>query len=83
MGQGSECTTTRRNPNPGSLEYGERQAGNFGTPGPSNSEMEPNISDLAGIQVTMTLEQLLRLVMRFREGIRHTLEGVTAKARGQ
>jgi hypothetical protein len=29
--------------------------------------MEPNISDLAGIQVTMTREQLLRLVPRFRD----------------
>jgi hypothetical protein len=37
--------------------------------------MEPGISDLTGIQVTMTLEQLLRLVLRFREGIRRTLEG--------
>jgi hypothetical protein len=37
--------------------------------------MEPDISDLAGIQVTMTLEQLLRLVPRFWEGIRRTLEG--------
>jgi hypothetical protein len=37
--------------------------------------MEPNISDLARIQVTMTLEQLLRLVPRFREGIRRTCEG--------
>jgi hypothetical protein len=39
--------------------------------------MEPDISDLAGIQVTMTLEQLLRLVPRFREGIRRTLVGTT------
>jgi hypothetical protein len=37
--------------------------------------MEPDISDLAGIQVTMTLEQLLWLVPRFQEGIRCTLEG--------
>jgi hypothetical protein len=37
--------------------------------------MEPDISDLAEIQVTMTLEQLLRLVPRFREGIRRTLAG--------
>jgi hypothetical protein len=44
---------------------------------PSSSGVEPDISDLAGIQVTMTLEQLLRLVPRFREGIHHTLEGTT------
>jgi hypothetical protein len=37
--------------------------------------MEPDISDLAGIQVTMTLEQLLRLVPRFREGLHRTLNG--------
>jgi hypothetical protein len=43
--------------------------------GPSNSGTEPNFSDLAGIQVTMTLEQLLRLVPRFREGLNHTLNG--------
>jgi hypothetical protein len=43
--------------------------------GPSSSETEPDISDLAGIQVTMTLEQLLRLVPIFREGIRRTLNG--------
>jgi hypothetical protein len=41
----------------------------------SSSGMEPYISDLAEIQVTMMLEQLLRLVPRFREGIRRTLEG--------
>jgi hypothetical protein len=45
------------------------------TAGPSGSGTEPEISDLAGIQVTMTLEQLLRLVPRFRDGIRRTLEG--------
>jgi hypothetical protein len=39
--------------------------------------MEPDISDLAGIQVTMTLEQFLQLVPRFREGIQRTLEGTT------
>jgi hypothetical protein len=33
--------------------------------GTSDREIEPNISDLAGIQITMTLEQLLRLVQRF------------------
>jgi hypothetical protein len=43
--------------------------------GPSSNGMESDISDLAGIQVKMTLEQLLRLVPRFREGIRRTLEG--------
>jgi hypothetical protein len=43
--------------------------------GPSNSRTEPYTSDLAGIQVTMMLEQLLRLVPRFREGIRRTSEG--------
>jgi hypothetical protein len=43
--------------------------------GPSGSETEPDISDLVGIQVTMTLEQLLRLVPIFREGIQRTLEG--------
>jgi K+-transporting ATPase c subunit len=32
------------------------------TAGPSGSGTEPDISELAGIQVTMTLEQLLRLV---------------------
>jgi hypothetical protein len=42
---------------------------------PASSVADPDISDLAGIQVTMTLEQLLRLVPRFREGIRRTLEG--------
>jgi hypothetical protein len=42
---------------------------------PASSEADPDILDLAGIQVTMTLEQLLRLVPRFREGIRRTLEG--------
>jgi hypothetical protein len=36
---------------------------------PSSSGVELDISDLAGIQVTMTLEHLLRLVPRFREGI--------------
>jgi hypothetical protein len=36
-----------------------------------------DISDLAGIQITMTLEQLLRLVPRFSEGIRRTLGGAT------
>jgi hypothetical protein len=44
---------------------------------PASSEVDPDISDLAGLQVTMTLEQLLRLVPRFREGIRRTLEGTT------
>jgi hypothetical protein len=39
------------------------------TAGPSGNGTEPDISDLAGIQVTMTLEQLLRLVPRFRDGI--------------
>jgi hypothetical protein len=39
--------------------------------------MEPDISDLARFQLTMTLEQLLRLVPRFREGIHRTLEGTT------
>jgi hypothetical protein len=43
--------------------------------GPSSNGIKPDISDLAGIQVTMTLEQLLRLVPRFREGIRRTLAG--------
>jgi hypothetical protein len=43
--------------------------------GPSSSGMEPDISDLAGIQVTMTLKQLLWLVPRFQEGIRRTLVG--------
>jgi hypothetical protein len=43
--------------------------------GPFSCEMEPDISNLDGIQVMMTLEQLLRLVPRFWEGIRHTLEG--------
>jgi hypothetical protein len=50
------------------------------TAGPSGSGTEPDISDLAGIQVTMTLEQLLRLVPRFRDGIRHTLEGTTTQS---
>jgi hypothetical protein len=45
--------------------------------GPSGSETEPEISDLAGIQVMITLEQLLWLVPRFREGIQRTLEGTT------
>jgi hypothetical protein len=44
---------------------------------PAGSEVDPDISDLAGIQVTMTLEQLLQLVPRFREGIRRTLGGTT------
>jgi hypothetical protein len=44
---------------------------------PAGSEADPDILDLAGIQVTMTLEQLLRLVPRFRDGIRCTLEGTT------
>jgi hypothetical protein len=44
---------------------------------PASSETDPDISDLAGIQVTMTLEQLLRLVPQFREGIRRTLRGTT------
>jgi hypothetical protein len=43
--------------------------------GPSNNGTEPDISDLAGIQVTMTFEQLLRLVPRFREGLHRTLNG--------
>jgi hypothetical protein len=43
--------------------------------GTSNSGTEPDISDLAGIQITMTLEQLLRLVPRFREGLHRTLNG--------
>jgi hypothetical protein len=43
--------------------------------GASSREMEPDILDLAGIQITMSLEQLLRLVPRFREGICRTLEG--------
>jgi hypothetical protein len=42
--------------------------------------MEPDISDLAGIQIKMTLEQLLWLVPRFREGIRRTLEGTTTNS---
>jgi hypothetical protein len=33
--------------------------------GASSHEMELDISNLAGIQITMTLEQLLRLVPRF------------------
>jgi hypothetical protein len=40
-------------------------------------EIEPDISDLARVQITMTLEQLLRLVPRFRDGLRRTLEGTT------
>jgi hypothetical protein len=43
--------------------------------GSSSSGIEPDISDFDGIQVTMTLEQLLRLVPRFREEIRRTLVG--------
>jgi hypothetical protein len=50
------------------------------TMGPSGSGTEPDISDLAGIQVTMTLEQLLRLVPQFRDGIRRTLEGTATQA---
>jgi hypothetical protein len=45
--------------------------------GPSSNKIESDISDLAGIQVTITLEQLLRLVPRFREGIRPTLTGTS------
>jgi hypothetical protein len=36
-----------------------------------------DISDLASIQITMTLEQLFRLVPRFSDGIRCTLGGAT------
>jgi hypothetical protein len=50
------------------------------TAGPSGSGTEPDISDLAGIQVTMTLEQLLRLVPRFRDGLRRTLEGTATSS---
>jgi hypothetical protein len=45
--------------------------------GISGREIEPEISDLVGVQITMTLEQLLWLVPRFREGLHHTLEGTT------
>jgi hypothetical protein len=45
--------------------------------GSSGREIEPDISDLAGVQITMTLEQLLRLVPRFRERLHRTLEGTT------
>jgi hypothetical protein len=44
--------------------------------GPSTSGTEPDISDLAGIQVIMTLQQLLWLVPRFREGLHRTLNGM-------
>jgi hypothetical protein len=37
------------------------------TTGPYCSGTEPDISDLAGIQVTMTLEHLLRLVPSFEK----------------
>jgi hypothetical protein len=50
------------------------------TAGPSGSRTEPDILDLAGIQVTMTLEQLLRLVPRFKDGIRRTLEGTATQS---
>jgi hypothetical protein len=40
-------------------------------------DQRADISDLAGIQITMTLEQLLRLVPGFHEGIRRTLGGAT------
>jgi hypothetical protein len=46
--------------------------------GNSSREIEPNISDLARVQITMMLEQLLRLVPRFRKGLHRTLEGATA-----
>lgn len=38
-------------------------------------ELETDISDLACLQITMALEQLLRLVPRFYEGLCCTLEG--------
>lgn len=50
------------------------------TPEPAETlgrELESDISDLARLQTTMTLEQLLRQVLRFREGLRRTLEGMT------
>jgi hypothetical protein len=50
------------------------------TAGPSGRRTEPDISDLADIQVTMTLEQLLRLVPRFRDGLRRTLEGMAMQS---
>ena len=47
----------------------EGQASTHGIEGQGINQ-RANISDLAGIQITMTLEQLLRLVPRFHEGIR-------------
>jgi hypothetical protein len=45
--------------------------------GSSGRKIEPDISDLAGVQITMTLEQLLWLVPRFREGLHRTLKDTT------
>ena len=36
-------------------------------------EPATEVADLAGCQITMTLEQLLRLVPRFREGLTKSL----------
>jgi hypothetical protein len=50
---------------------------NLESAGTSGREIELDILDLASVQITMTLEQLLWLVPRFREGLRCTLEGTT------
>jgi hypothetical protein len=54
----------------------EGQASTHGIDG-QGIDQRPDISDLAGIQITMTLEQLLRLVPRFHKGIRRMLGGAT------
>ena len=54
----------------------EGQASTHGMEGQGIDQMM-DISDMAGIRITMTLEQLLRLVPRFHEGIRRTLGGAT------
>ena len=36
---------------------------------PEKEELAADLSDLAGYHIMMTLEQLLRLVLRFRDGL--------------
>jgi hypothetical protein len=43
----------------------------------SGQQLESDILDLAGVQITTILEPILRLVPRFCEGLRCTLKGMT------
>jgi hypothetical protein len=73
-GGGNESQAAKVRTQPEASTSGGGQASVNDTEGP-NIDQITDILDLAGIQITMTLEQLLRLVPRFSNGIRRTLGG--------